>query len=214
MRLRGTRCRHRKGGNLNRRGLFRLRRFGELRRVGSRPWRDTLRARRRKPVIEGKRRIRAPRRERGNQRRRCRSRRDYLVRGRKRGSRQGRCPSGNRGFIADAAERRINIRGQNIGVDRPGAAQHNAGNCHAAEKLLRAGFPGCTLWLGRRELETRTRTNTHSPHQTDPAFSPCRRRSKARNPAAHPNADLRTRMCRNFGRFLANRQSVIKASFS
>ena len=41
-----------------------------------------------------------------------------------------------------AVEMRIDIGAENIGVDGPGAAQHQAGDGRAAEKIRRDGFPG------------------------------------------------------------------------
>ena len=59
------------------------------------------------------------------------------------GSRTATADAPDRGSIEiAAAQRRIDAGAENIGIDRPGAPHHEAGDRGAAEETLRAGFAG------------------------------------------------------------------------
>ena len=51
-------------------------------------------------------------------------------------------PSVHRLIEAGASELRIRTGRKNIGIDRPGAAEHKTGNRRAGEKILGDGVPG------------------------------------------------------------------------
>ncbi len=97
---------------------------------------------------------------------RRRSRRRFANRNRRR-------PFDDRRIEIGAVEMRIDIGPENIGVDDPGTAQHQAGDGGAAEKIRELDFRDERRGLGHREIKTRTRTGTHPPCiQTGPTLFP------------------------------------------
>src|SRR5205823_12491103 len=74
--------------------------------------------------------------------------------------RHRRRPPNDRLVVASVAKRRINARGENIGIHGPAAAQHKTCECSATEKTPRDGFPGRFIRLPCREANG---TLTHTP---------------------------------------------------
>ena len=119
---------------------LRLRSFRQFGCVGLRLRHLALRGRRRKAVIERERWARRDRCGRGNRRRRLHHNRAVGDRQRV-PNRRRRSLDGSRIKIA-AGHGRVNAGAENIGIDGPDAAQHEAANGRAAEEIAGTGFPG------------------------------------------------------------------------
>ena len=172
--------------------LLRLRRFREPRWFGDtsaprqaathrpasslrRPRRLALRRRRCKPFVKHNRSRHALRR--WNHQRPIRQRRKDFVEGRPRRTRgdDGGVP-GERRLERGAVHRGIDAGAENVAVDGPGAAQHEASNRDAAEEILRKDstgrFPAVAC---RKTKRTRTRTHSHNAQNssTSSLFDAC-----------------------------------------